>query len=144
MGTNRGFPWRSCGIAVAMECDYGQCSPWHMRLILQALLKDGAFSAVLLLLFVTELLSCCLGGKGGQKGPWKHSARIWNLSWAVANAYFLLENWERRLGPREYQRRRGIALIWFISLLFQNHILKHVSLWGFRAWVECIKFSALS
>lgn len=42
---------------------------------------------------LSQLLSCYLGESGDQKGqqrPWKHSARIWNLNWGVANAYFLL------------------------------------------------------
>lgn len=106
------------------ESDYGSYCPLDIRWILKALLKDRAFSAVLLLLlFVIELPSCYLGERGDQRGqqrPWKHSARIWNLNWGVANAYFVFEDWERVLGPKEYRGREGVALILFLSLLFQS------------------------
>lgn len=84
------------------ESAHGYHSPSETWRILKSLLKDRAFSAVLLLLFVSELLSCYSGERDGQKGqqrPWKHPASIWNLNWGVVKAYFLFEDWKRRPGP---------------------------------------------
>lgn len=125
------------------QSNYGLYSPLDGGWILKAPLKDRAFYPVLLLLlFVTELLSCYLGEKDDQKGqqrPCKHSARIWNPNWGVANAYFIFEAWKRRLRLKGYGGRGGVALI-FVSFSFSELECSECSE---HWWREYMKFSAL-